>query len=82
MDPSPFLAEHMNRFVERIANSDKSFSRKSVILSNSDWPVWAVQIEDRLMSAAENMHVRRNVVGRIDHDAESVEPQDSRHAER
>jgi hypothetical protein len=38
-----------------------------------------MQIENRLVAAAEDMHVRRNVIGRVYDDAISVESQDGRH---
>jgi hypothetical protein len=79
MNPSPFLAEHRDGVIERIANPGDGPTRKAIVLAKHYRPGRTIQIEDRFVSAAEDMHMSGNVIRRVDNDVEAVESQNGWH---
>jgi hypothetical protein len=76
MNTSPLLAEHRKRFIESVTDPGDGSSRVSVILAKLYRPVRTVQVEERFAASAQDMHMSRSMVGRIDDDPESFKSQD------
>jgi hypothetical protein len=74
MYPSPFVTELWNGVIERLAKLPDGPPRKAIVLAKRDRTGRAIQIEDCLVAAPEDMHVRRNVIGRVDDDSKAVKP--------
>jgi hypothetical protein len=50
------------------------------VLSQTGWPIRAVQLEDGLLSTPDHMDVCRPMVVRVNHNAETRKPQNGRHS--
>lgn len=79
MDISPFLAKHRNGAIEFIANSRDNPTGKPIVLPKRYGSAGAFEFENRLAAAAKDMHMGGDMICRVDHDGESVEPHDGRH---
>lgn len=53
--------------------------REAKVLSQTCWPCRTVQFKDGLMPVPNDMNVRRPMVIRVDGNAKTWQPQDSRH---
>jgi hypothetical protein len=69
MNPSPFATEQRDDDIEGLANPGDEPAREAVVLTHSNRPGWTIQFEHRFIAAAEDMNVRRTMVGGIDDNA-------------
>jgi hypothetical protein len=72
MNPSPFLAEILDRRLQRLQDLPHLSPRESEILHNFHRPIRAVQLKLRFTSASHNMHVRRTVIVRVNPDIQPL----------
>jgi len=76
---SPHLAGTAYELLKMVLDTIQFAQTEPVIGAKRQWPVGAIEDEDRLMPAPQDMGVRRSVVIRIDNDAKPAEPRDRRH---
>jgi hypothetical protein len=69
MELPPASAKHTHFSVHEHLDLRKVRKHEPEILAQTTRPERAVQIEHRLMSATDHMHVRRAVVVRVNHEA-------------
>jgi hypothetical protein len=79
MNPPPFLAEILDRRLQRLQDLPDLPPRESEILHNLHRPIRAVQLKLRFTAASHNVHVRRAVIVRVNPNVQPLKHQNRRH---